>query len=296
MKATAAGNLSLDARAASLPAELPTLYVPTRGESARNAQRIVSAQTARPSVRVQGAGAGPAADRHADLRSRSPRRAPRSPTPCGSSGLGGQAATIQAALYGPYATREAITCTDTPVWTGTLSVPGDGEYVTAAGDADASPATTRTANRSRRATRSRACRRPARRSRRRRSCAAQPAITTQISAQETTPGAQITDSVVVTGLGKLTATVNVELWGPYPTREAIDLRGHAVLDRHVPGRRRRHVHHGAGHADPGRLLHLPRVDRGHRRATTPWSRPAARSRRRRSPRPRRRSRRSSRTR
>ena len=47
------GNLSLEARAASLPAALPTLYAPTRGQSARNAQRIVSAQTARPSVRVQ---------------------------------------------------------------------------------------------------------------------------------------------------------------------------------------------------------------------------------------------------
>ena len=48
-----------------------------------------------------------------------------------------------------------------------------------------------------------------------------PAITTQVSAQETTPGAQITDSAIVTGLGKLTATVNVELWGPFPTRAAI---------------------------------------------------------------------------
>ena len=46
-------TLDLEARAASLPAELPTLYAPTRGQSVRNAQRIVSAQTARPSVRVQ---------------------------------------------------------------------------------------------------------------------------------------------------------------------------------------------------------------------------------------------------
>ena len=140
------------------------------------------------------------------------------------TGLGGQPATIQAALYGPYAAREAITCADAPVWTGTLEAAGDGEYVTAPvtltqpgyytyreSIAESDP--------------SRACRPPARRSRRRRSCAAQPAITTQISAQETAPGAAITDSVVVTGLGKLAATVNVELWGPYPTREAIRCEG-----------------------------------------------------------------------
>ena len=52
-----------------------------------------------------------------------------------------------------------------------------------------------------------------------------PAITTQISAQESRPGAQITDSVVVSGLGKLAATVNVELWGPFPTREAMTCEG-----------------------------------------------------------------------
>jgi hypothetical protein len=53
----------------------------------------------------------------------------------------------------------------------------------------------------------------------------QPAITTQISAQETAPGAQITDSVVVSGLGKLSAMVSVELWGPFATRDAIRCEG-----------------------------------------------------------------------
>ena len=52
-----------------------------------------------------------------------------------------------------------------------------------------------------------------------------PQITTQVSALETAPGATITDSVVVSGLGALSATVNVELWGPFPTREAIRCDG-----------------------------------------------------------------------
>jgi hypothetical protein len=52
-----------------------------------------------------------------------------------------------------------------------------------------------------------------------------PHITTQVSAQETAPGASITDSVVVTGLGALSAPVKVELWGPFPTTEAVRCDG-----------------------------------------------------------------------
>ena len=48
---------------------------------------------------------------------------------------------------------------------------------------------------------------------------------TQISAQEARPGATITDTVVVSGLGVLTATVQAELWGPYATREAMTCTG-----------------------------------------------------------------------
>ena len=69
---------------------------------------------------------------------------------------------------------------------------------------------------------------------RRRSSAARRHITTQISAQETAPGAQITDTVNVTGLGKLAATVNVELWGPFPTRDAISCEGTPVWTGTLP--------------------------------------------------------------
>ena len=88
-----------------------------------------------------------------------------------------------------------------------------------------------------------------------------PAITTQVSAQQAAPGAQITDTAVVTGLGKLAATVNVELWGPFPTRAAIRCEGTPVWT----GSSRR----TATAATPPRrsrsrrgLLHLPRGDRG----------------------------------
>ena len=35
--------------------------------------------------------------------------------------VAGQTVTIQAALYGPYPSREAIKCAEAPVWTGTVT-------------------------------------------------------------------------------------------------------------------------------------------------------------------------------
>ena len=122
-----------------------------------------------------------------------------------------------------------------------------------------------------------------------------PAITTQISAQETAPGAQITDSVVVSGPRQARRDGQRRAVGPVPDPRGDPLRGHAVLDRHAARR-------PATARTPtapvtlaaGRLLHLPRVDRGRpRRYEARRSPPAARCPRRRSRRRRRRSRRSS---
>ena len=140
------------------------------------------------------------------------------------TGLAGQTVTIQAALYGPYAAREAITCADAPVWTGTIEATGDGDYVTAPVKLDTPGYYTyreSIAESDTIAAVETACAEAAETT----VIRGTPSITTQISAQETAPGAQITDSAVVTGLGKLAATVNVELWGPFPTREAITCEG-----------------------------------------------------------------------
>ena len=54
---------------------------------------------------------------------------------------------------------------------------------------------------------------------------ASPQISTQVSAQLTAPGAQITDAVSVTGLGGSSVPVRVELWGPFASRGAISCSG-----------------------------------------------------------------------
>ena len=62
------GTVTVDARTEGLPAELPTMYVPTKGQAVRNGQRLVSALTATPRASAEGRRAGAADARDADQR------------------------------------------------------------------------------------------------------------------------------------------------------------------------------------------------------------------------------------
>ncbi len=139
-------------------------------------------------------------------------------------GLVDEDAVVRAALYGPFPSRAAIRCDTPPVWAGNVPVTGDGEYVTAPVTLttpgyytykewlDAVPfvraAETQCAEVAETTV-----------------VTGTPKVVTQVSAQATKPGSVITDSLVVTGLGALEASVNVSLWGPFPTKEAIVCTG-----------------------------------------------------------------------
>ena len=218
-----ANGISLVATAASLPDALPALFAPTKGQAVRNAQRVVQAQVVKPSAKLQApVQAQPALATQISAQTAAPGA--QITDTVNVSGLSGQSATIQAALYGPYAARDQITCTDTPVWTGTIAATGDGAYVTEPVTLDTPGFYTyreSIAESDTIAGVQTACAEAAETT----IVRGAPTVTTQISAQETTPGAQITDSAVVSGLGKFSATVNVELWGPFPTRDAIKCEG-----------------------------------------------------------------------
>jgi sortase (surface protein transpeptidase) len=139
-------------------------------------------------------------------------------------GLAGERATVQAALYGPFAARAAITCDGTPLWSGSLEATADGELqtdpVTLTVPGYYSYRETITASEFVRAAQT--------------PCAdvaettlvpGRPAIRTRVSRQQARPGAAIRDAAVVTGLGKLSATVKVELFGPFATQGGMSCSG-----------------------------------------------------------------------
>jgi LPXTG-site transpeptidase (sortase) family protein len=139
-------------------------------------------------------------------------------------GLGGEKATIQAALYGPFPSQDAINCDGTPVWTGTVEANGDGDYTT-------EPFKTKTpgyytyreslaASEFVKPTQT-----PCLDAAETTVVSATPQVVTQVSDTKVRPGAQLTDKLTVTGAGSVDLTVTVELFGPFQTRGGISCSG-----------------------------------------------------------------------
>jgi hypothetical protein len=146
--------------------------------------------------------------------------------------------TIEASLYGPFPSKDAIACNGTPVWTGTIVASADGEFETApysptrlgyytyreqivAGDlvrkvqtacADAAE-TTLVAVRPHRAA---------------------PALATVASHEVVRPGSMLFDRILIRGVR---GPVQVELFGPFATRDAIDCSGRPVWTARLRVRR-----------------------------------------------------------
>jgi hypothetical protein len=140
------------------------------------------------------------------------------------SGLWGEQVTVQAALYGPFPARNAIACSGTPVWTGTIPVTADGTYQTEA-HALATPGYYTYYETIAAGEFVRAVKTPCADTAETSIVLGQPALGTQVSAQRTKPGGTITDKVVVSGIGKLALPVQVALYGPFATRGAINCSG-----------------------------------------------------------------------
>ncbi len=250
------------ARAADLPADLPTLFVPSKRKPARNAQRLVA--PAGEAVAVEASApvkAAPQVVTQVSAQTAAPGAQITDTVKV--TGLAGQTVTVEAALYGPYAARDAMTCEDQPVWTGSFQAAADGSYVTAPvtltvpgyytyresiAESDTVTGVETPCGEATETTIVRGT----------------PAIRTQISAQESTPGSEITDTAVVSGLGRLTATVQVELWGPYASPADITCQGEPFWTGTFEAAGDGSYVTEAGGAGRGGLLHLPRVDRGDR--------------------------------
>ena len=176
-------------------------------------------------------------------------------------GLGGEKATIQAALYGPFASRDAINCDGKPVWTGTVEANGDGEYRT--GPFKVQTPGYYTYRESLAASEFvRPTETPCLDAAETTVVSAAPQVVTQVSDTKVRPGAQLTDKLTVTGAGPLDADRRRRALRAVRDQGRHLVLGRAVLEGHGARDRRRHVHDRARDRRQGRLLHLPRVDRG----------------------------------
>lgn len=136
-------------------------------------------------------------------------------------GLGGEKATVRAALYGPFPSATAINCSGKPLRTWSISVQADGEYrtppttLTLAGyytyheSIDTGEFVLGAQTRCGETTETTVV----------------GGVHTLVSAEVVFPGASISDRVQVLGLRTSTARIEVELFGPFATRAAINCGG-----------------------------------------------------------------------
>ena len=148
-------------------------------------------------------------------------------------GLGGEKATIQAALYGPFASRDAINCDGKPVWTGTVEANGDGEYRTEPFKVQ-TPGYYTYRESLAESEFVRPTETPCLDAAETTVVSAAPQVVTQVSDTKVRPGAQLTDKLTVTGAGPLTLIVNVELFGPFATKGGISCSGAPFWKGTVP--------------------------------------------------------------
>jgi sortase family protein len=139
------------------------------------------------------------------------------------SGSGVLQLTVKIELFGPYQSRTGIDCAGAPVWTGTITSNGDGTYRTqpvtlqkagyytfreSVAQSSAAPSTAKCAATSETTLAS-----------------GQPAVTTLVSDDVVRPGSALSDRIIVSGLGKTQAAIDVELYGPFASVAAIKCTG-----------------------------------------------------------------------
>jgi hypothetical protein len=216
---TTAG-LHLRVRTEPLGAPRLRVFAPTAPAARANGQRLavptaqaVTGTTARADVH-----AVPRLTTHASAQITAPGASTSDTVTVG--GAGSSTVTIQVALWGPFPSRGAITCSGVPRWEGTIVAHGNGSTTTPqvqldragyyafqetiAGGPQISAFATRCGARHGTTV-----------------VHARPVLATRASARLVRPGSRISDRIDVRGLGRTHASVEVELFGPFASRASI---------------------------------------------------------------------------
>jgi hypothetical protein len=134
------------------------------------------------------------------------------------TGTGALTLTVTVELFGPFATRADIGCTGAAISTQTVTTKGDGSYSTRPVTLDKAGYYT---FRETVAGSPGKCAESAETT----LAAAKPTLTTGVSEDVVRPGSVVTDRIVVSGLGKTQAAVQIQLYGPFATTAAITCSG-----------------------------------------------------------------------
>jgi len=214
-------RVALRVRTGTLASTRPLLYAATTAKAAVNAQRLAAPSSQRVTrvFPVRRVTAAP----QVTTRVSTQRTAPGATITDRAvvTGIGEMNVSVDVELWGPFSSRAAISCVGSPFWRSSFVATGDGTYDTApvrveragyytfresiAGRAGLVPYTA-------------PCGEVAETT----LVYARPAITTVASADVVRPGSRVSDLIRVRGLGKTPASVDVELFGPFPSRAAID--------------------------------------------------------------------------
>ena len=214
-------RVALRVRTGRLASSRPRLYAGTTAKAAVNAQRLAapSSQLVSRVFPVRHVTAAP----HVATRVSAQRTAPGAALTDRAvvTGIGEMKVKVDVELWGPYSSRTAISCVGSPVWRSSFVASGDGSYETAPVRIDRAGYYTfreSIAARSGLLPYTAPCGEAAETT----LVYARPAITTVASADVVRPGSHLSDLIRVRGLGKTSASVEVELFGPFPSRTAID--------------------------------------------------------------------------
>lgn len=217
----AAAGLRLRARASGLAAPRPHVFAGTAAPARGNAQRLAApaARAVTSTVSRTDVTASPRISTQVSAQE----------TAAGASisdlvtvtGLGGATVPVQVELWGPFASRDRISCSGTPYWQGSFVAQGDGTTTTQpvrlerAGYyayRESIAASPRTAG----------FETPCGGAAETTFAKARPSLTSIVSHEVVRPGASISDRIRVGGLGTTSATIEVELYGPFGSRSSID--------------------------------------------------------------------------
>jgi hypothetical protein len=136
----------------------------------------------------------------------------------------GTTVTAVVDLFGPFESTAKISCSAAPIWSGSVTAPHNGTFKTA-GFTPTVPGVYTYRARIDSTELVQGVQSPCGETAETTLISAKPQVTTRVSSEQVTPGAQVQDQVIVSGSGVLQLPINVELFGPYQSRSGIDCSG-----------------------------------------------------------------------